>query len=270
MDLIHFKWLQPLSPLSAAPVPVGRRIPPSQREQKSGSGHKAAHCPQNTKGLPTTNEDRQVFVKGLKLTCICKTPFSLLEFIVTRWAAKDCILSRRASEVKYWTHLSTSDWGRDASSCRSSSSADKPWEKKFRWRYQFTRRGKKNVTILWRLTSSKSGSDGLRRKNRRSTWRVRAKPTAVRWSITCAAVWYWYSVIKRWWRCRVNWGHLWFKKELFATVLSVIPCQWWFSASSCTAWSLTALSVDFVLFSKTHNATSCGSASTWLKWSEIK
>lgn len=50
----------------------------------------------------------------------------------------------------------------------------------------------------------------------------------------------------------------------------VLPCQWWFSASSCTDWSLTALSADFVLLSKTHNATSCGSASTWLKCSETK
>lgn len=45
---------------------------------------------------------------------------------ITRCAARDWVLSLRASEVKYWTHLSTSDWGKDASSCRSSSSADIP------------------------------------------------------------------------------------------------------------------------------------------------
>lgn len=60
MDWINFKWLQPWSPLSAAPVPVGRRIPPSQREQKSGSGHKAVHCPRNTKGLPKKMTDRSL------------------------------------------------------------------------------------------------------------------------------------------------------------------------------------------------------------------
>lgn len=144
-------WLQPWSPLSAAPVPVGRRIPPSQREQRSGSGHKAAHCPRNTKGLPTTNNGRQLLVSGLKLTCISrcceKILFFPLKFIVTRCAAKDCMLSRRASEVKYWTHLSTSDWGRDASSCRSSSSADKPWWKKFRSHCDFTRRKNLNCTM---------------------------------------------------------------------------------------------------------------------------
>ena len=47
---------------------------------------------------------------------------------LTRWAASDWLLSLRASEVKYWTHWSTSDWGREASSCRSSSSTEKPWE----------------------------------------------------------------------------------------------------------------------------------------------
>lgn len=46
---------------------------------------------------------------------------------LARCAAKAWVLSLRASEVKYWTHLSTSDWGKDASSCRSSSSADNPW-----------------------------------------------------------------------------------------------------------------------------------------------
>lgn len=46
-----------------------------------------------------------------------------------------------------------------------------------------------------------------------------------------------------------------------------LPCQLWFSASSCTACSRTALFMDCVCFSRTHNATSWGSASTWVKCS---
>lgn len=47
-----------------------------------------------------------------------------------------------------------------------------------------------------------------------------------------------------------------------------LPCQWWFSESSCTACSRIALLGDCVLFSNIHKATSCGSASTWIKCSE--
>ena len=50
--------------------------------------------------------------------------------------------------------------------------------------------------------------------------------------------------------------------------LHILPCQLWLSASSCTACCLTAVVADCVLFSRTHKATSCGSASTWLKCSK--
>lgn len=171
-----------------------------------------------------------------------------LSVSITRCAAKDWVLSLRAREVKYWTHLSTSDWGRDARSCLSPSSADKPcveantlffasyipvWcQAKVKGQYWWiacflpitTRHIITNLIscrahYIWNrnsacgwlwfssysnievfyiidrsteiLTSSRLGSAGERRKNLRSTWGVRARPTAVRWSITWAAVWYW-------------------------------------------------------------------------------
>lgn len=56
------------------------------------------------------------------------------------------------------------------------------------------------------------------------------------------------------------------KKE--SSLWGLLPRQWWLSASSWTACSLVSWLADCVLFSRTHNATSCGCASTRLKCSE--
>ena len=56
----------PSLPWSAVPVLVGRRIPPSQREQRWDSGRRAAHYHQNTTDHPTTLKKASMLARGFK------------------------------------------------------------------------------------------------------------------------------------------------------------------------------------------------------------